>query len=115
MRFLFKWLRIERPPGVALHPRRMVELDMPAAQAFERATTGVEFVLGGVIRESDSARGVIEATFGLVNSERMTVSIEGVDLTKSRVLIETRRGVSGQQPSRSDYVEALANYLQTAD
>lgn len=113
MRFLLKWLRVERPPGVALHPRRTVDLDITALQAFDRARQGIEFTLGGIVRESSREGGIIEATFGLVNSERMTVHVEATETAKSRVVIETRRGVSGQPAPRSDYVDALARYLQT--
>lgn len=112
MRFLRRWLHVERPPGVALHPSKTIDLDMPAQAAFERAVHGIDFVLGGAVRESNAQRGTIEATFGLVNSERMTVSVTAIDESHARVVIESRRGVSGQSPPSSQYVDALAAYLQ---
>jgi hypothetical protein len=111
MSFFFKWLRVQRPSGVALHPTRTVELEMQPAQAFDRAVHGIEQILGGIVGESDRARGTIEATFGLINSERITVAVEPLEDNRSRVVIESRRGVSGQPPTKSQYVDALANYL----
>ncbi len=111
MRFLLKWLRPERPPGVALHPSRTIELDMPPAQAFERSMEGIERILGGYVRDSDADRGAIEATFGLVNSERLMVTVQPLEGDRSRVIIESRRGASAEQRAASQYVDALANYL----
>jgi len=111
MRFLFKWLRPERPPGVALHPSRTVELDMPPAQAFVRSMEGIERILGGYVRESDAAKGTIEATFGLVNSERLMVTVQPLEGERSRVIVESRRGASAEQRAGSQYVDALAKYL----
>lgn len=111
MRYLLKWLRPERPPGVALHPSRTIELDMPAARAFVRSMEGIERILGGYVRESDAARGTIEATFGLVNSERLMVTVQQLESDRSRVIIESRRGASPEARESSQYVDALANYL----
>jgi hypothetical protein len=112
MRYLLKWLKPERPSGVALHPSRTIELEMPAAQAFARCIQGIEHVLGGIVREADPARGSIEATFGLVDSERMSVSIDPLE-ERSRVLIESRRGASAGPAKPSQYVKALAEFLQS--
>jgi hypothetical protein len=112
VRFLFKWLRPERPSGVALHPSRTIELDIPPEHAFQRAAEGIDRVLGGIVRETDPARGTIEATFGLINSERLTVRVEPLETNRSRVIIESRRGVTGEPPRGSQYVDALAAFLQ---
>jgi hypothetical protein len=112
MRFFMKWLKIERPAGVALHPTRTVELDAAPEDAFDRCLRGIEHVLGGIVRESDRARGRIEASFGLVNSERMTVTVQELQPQRSRVVIEARRGASFEPAKPSQYVTALAQYLQ---
>ena len=114
MSFIFKWLRPERPPGVALHPSRTVDLDLPFEVAFDRCIEGIEGALGGVVRERNPERGTIEATFGLVNSERITVSLERLDDGRTRVIIESRRGLSTQPARGSQYVDALAHFLQPA-
>lgn len=105
-------MRIERPPGVALHPTRTIELDVPAQLVFQRSIEGVEITLGGIIREKNEQSRTIEATFGLINSERITVSVFPTGADSSRVVIESRRGVSGEPPRTSQYVDALADYLQ---
>jgi len=66
-------------------------------------------VLGGVVREE--CPGTIEATFGLIGSERLTCTIAGLDDGRSRVTIETRRGAQAGHPAPSSYVKALADYL----
>lgn len=112
MSFFFKWLRPERPSGVALHPAQTVELDLPFAAAFDRCLEGIAGVLGGAVRESDARTGSIEATFGLVNSERLAVSLESIDPQRTRVTIESRRVLTAEPPRTSQYVRALANFLQ---
>lgn len=113
MRYLFKWLKVERPSGVALHPSRTLELDVPPAEAFERCVRGIEQVLGGIVRDADAARGSIEATFGLVDSERMSISVTPLETGRSRVLVESRRGASAAPAKPSSYVQALAEFLQS--
>lgn len=112
MRFFLKWLKIERPSGVALHPSRTIELSMPPGEAFDRCMLGVEQILGGMVRDSDRDRGTIEATFGLVNSERLSVSVKEIETGRTRVVIEARRGASFEPAKPSQYVTALAQYLQ---
>ena len=111
MSFIFKWLRPERPSGVALHPVRIVELDEPLESVFARCTAGIERVLGGVIRETDAAHTRIEATFGLVNSERISVTLEPLESAHTRVTIESRRVLSAEPPRTSQYVGELAKFL----
>lgn len=112
MSFIFKWLRPERPSGVALHPSRTIEVDLPFAVAFDRCIEGIEGALGGVVRERNPERGTIEATFGLVNSERMSVTLQRMDDGRTRVIIESRRGLTAEPAHSSQYVDALARFLQ---
>lgn len=111
MSFIFKWLRPERPGGVALHPVRIVELDEPVEAAYGRCAQGIERVLGGVIRETDERHTHIDATFGLVNSERITVTLEPVNDARTRVTIESRRVLSAEPVRTSQYVGELAKFL----
>jgi len=62
-----------------------------------------------VVREEHP--GTIEATFGLIGSERLTCTIAGLEGGRSRVTIETRRGAQAGSPAASPYVKALADYL----
>lgn len=114
MSFFFKWLRPERPPGVALHPTQTLELDVPYEIAFDRCIEGIEGVLGGVVQERNLQRGTIDATFGLVNSERITVTLERRAEGGTRVIIESRRGLATGPARGSQYVAALAHFLQPA-
>jgi hypothetical protein len=111
VRYLFKWLKVERPPGVALHAARTIELNEPASDVFTSVRRAIEDVLGGAVQDSDDVSGTVEATFGLVNSERITVRIAAIDTQSSRVVIESRRG-AGSGVRQSHYVEALARSLQ---
>lgn len=114
MKFLREWLRVERPAGVATHASQTVELDCTAGEAFRTCIRGIEDVLGGAVREADQQRGTIEATFGLVNSERLTCSVAALDARRARVAIESRRGPSAEPAKPSQYVRALADFLQAA-
>jgi hypothetical protein len=106
---LSAWLGIDAPKTAALHPARSVELDLTRDAAQARCRYGIEGVLGGVIREERP--GAIEATFGLIGSERLTCTIAAMDGGRSRVTIETRHGAQPGNPPPSPYVKALADYL----
>jgi len=107
------WLGIDRPDTIALHPSRVIEVALSKDEAFDRCRDGIERVLGGIVREGDRERGTIEATFGLMFSERLTCTIAGIDATHARVVIETRRGPQSVTAMPSSYVNALADYLTT--
>ncbi len=66
-------------------------------------------MLGGVVREERP--GTIEATFGLIGSERLTCTIAGLDGGRSRVTTETRRGAQAARPAPASFVKALGDYL----
>ena len=106
-------MQLDRPAGVRLHPSRVVDLDVPQREAFERCRRGIERVLGGVVREVDSREGTIEATFGLIFSERLTCAVTALDATHSRIAIESRQGPQASAPRESQYVDELARYLMT--
>lgn len=112
MKFLRDWLRVERPRGVALHASRTLEVDRPRDAVFAECVRGIEDVLGGIVRSSDKDRGEIEATFGLIDSERLTCAVTALDPQRARVIIESRRGARPEPAKPSDYVRALAEFLQ---
>jgi hypothetical protein len=112
VKFIRDWLHIDRPAGVAPHPFERIELERSFDDAWAACIRGVEDVLGGVVRESDKIQGRIEATFGLVNSERLTCTLQTLDPLKTRVTIESRRGASPEPPASSQYVRALAQFLR---
>jgi hypothetical protein len=96
---------------VALHPSRTVEIELPKDAAFDRCRYGIEHVLGGVVREEHRAEGTLEATFGLIYSDRLTCTLVAIDGAHTRVIIETRRGAQAANNAPSPYVKALADYL----
>ena len=103
------WLGIDAAKTAALHPSRFVEIDLPAGAAQDRCRYGIESVLGGVIREERP--GTIEATFGLIGSERLTCTVAEIGAARSRVTIEARRGAQAGNTAPSPYVKALAEFL----
>jgi hypothetical protein len=109
--FLRRWLSVERPPGIALHSSQSVELDCAFDEVFERCTHGIVDVLGGTIDQASAARATIEASFGLIHSERLTCTLRREGDKKTRVFIEARRGASTGPTQPSQYVRALADYL----
>lgn len=115
MKFLRDWLRIERPAGIAPNASRRLDLDLAYEDAWCKCIRGVEDVLGGVVRESDRERGTIEATFGLINSERLNCRLHRRGDRATQILIESRRGISAEPPKPSQYVSALAEFLQSGD
>ena len=106
-------MRLNRPPGVRLHPSRVVDLDVPQPEALERCRRGIERILGGVVRET--GEGTIDATFGLIFSERLTCAVTALDGTHSRIAIESRQGPQASAPPGSHYVDELARYLMTEE
>jgi hypothetical protein len=108
---LMRWLGLNRATTLRLRPSRTLVLDVPYDAAFDRACEGIATVLGGTVRESDRARGYVEASFGLTFSERIACTIERIDDAKTRVTVEARRQIQAQPHETSTYVDALANYL----
>jgi hypothetical protein len=113
MKFLREWLRIDRPSGVAPHASQTLDIALPYRDAFDACVRGVEDVLGGVVRERDDCAGTFEATFGLINSERLTCALERIGDRHTRVTVTSRRGASAEPARPSQYVHALAEFLQS--
>ncbi len=115
MSFIFKWMRIDRPFGVGLHPSRTVDVNLAPRDALERCRTGIEGVLGGTVRHEDVQHGELEAAFGLIFSERLTCAVTQLEEGRSRIAIESRQGAHPTAAPSSLYVEALARYLMTEE
>lgn len=111
MKFFRDWLKIERPAGVAPHASQTVAVDLAYDAAFARCIRGIEEVLGGAVRDRNEAAGTIEATFGLINSERLTCALEREQAQRTRIVITSRRGASAEPAKPSQYVRALAEFL----
>ncbi len=94
-----------------MHPSRTVELELSTDAAFDRCRYGIERVLGGFVREERRTEGTLEATFGLIYSDRLTCTLAAIDGTRTRVIIETRRGAQAPNSAPAPYINALAEYL----
>ncbi|MFN2448860.1 MAG: hypothetical protein ABR508_03575 [Candidatus Baltobacteraceae bacterium] len=111
MNIFRKWLRVERPAGVAPYAARAVELPVPAHEVLTLCESAVRDVLGGTIAQSEPQNGFLEARFGLVDSERLTITVEAAGPQLTRVRVQARRGVCTQTPGGSRYADALCAYL----
>ncbi len=87
---------------------------MGSAAAFALCVRAVEQVLGGTIAVAEPDRGSIEAAFGLIGSERLSILVEPLDAQRSRISLQSRRGARPQAAPASHYVDALCNYLMTS-
>ena len=112
IRALLGWLGYEpATKQVGLRPHRTVEVLLPYDRAFDRVVEGIERELGGTVRETDRARGMIEASFGLTFAERLGCTLERLDDFHTRVTIEAQRHAELRPARSSPYVDALARYL----
>jgi hypothetical protein len=114
MKFLTRWLGLE-PPGarVGLRPHRDVELAAGYDRAYEACRDAIERVLGAAIAIDDPKGGLIEAAFGLVNSERLRCTLTRVDDAHTGVRIEAIFSAGVEVPKTSRNVEALADALSS--
>ncbi|MDQ2662855.1 MAG: hypothetical protein M3Y18_02330 [Candidatus Eremiobacteraeota bacterium] len=112
MRALFRWLRVEKTSRVEVNPSTTVEVALPLSEAFARCAEGVEDALGGVVAQSDPAAGFIEATFGLIHSERILCQCVSLDSARTQIRIVSRRLLGAKPRQHSDYVARLAGYLR---
>jgi len=111
-RSFLSWLGLEpRIKHVGLRPHRTLEIFLPYDRAFDQTVEGIERELGGTVRDSNRARGTIEASFGLTFSERLACTLERIDEYHTRVTIEARHPAQATPAKFSPYVEALARYL----
>ncbi|MGR4064210.1 MAG: hypothetical protein ACLQPV_02035 [Vulcanimicrobiaceae bacterium] len=112
MTFLLQWLglRGERP-SVRLRPRREVVLDIGFEEAYRACLTEIERTLAANVYLSDPARGIAEAGFGLVRSERIRCTVTPGEDGRTRVSVEAIPPAGVEPPDRSHNVDALADAL----
>ena len=108
---LLTWLGLEKPtPVVGLRPHREIELAADVARARERCLRALVEVAGANVQSDDGT--TIEAGFGIVNSERLRITLEPIDPATTRVRIEAFYPARLSPPPRSMAVDALTNALQ---
>ncbi len=111
--FLLKWLglSIDRSANIGLRPSRTLEVGLPFEAAFERCIDGLENVLGAIVRDRDSSAGTIDASFGLMFSERIFCGLDAIDENRTRIRIESRRNAQVELPKGSEAVDRLTQFL----
>lgn len=112
MSFLLRWLRPQTTAKVGLRPHRDVTLALDYDGAYSRVLETLDAALGANVTIDDRRAGLIEAGFGLINSERVRVSLEHESGTVTRARIEAFYPAGVAIPERSKAVEALADALE---
>lgn len=104
--------RIAPPIGLRAHRDVVVALGIDAAH--ERVLDALTKTLGANAYLDDRIAHVIEAGFGLVNAERVRVTLESVGPLQTQVRIEAQYRAGVERPSQSRNVDALADALAPA-
>ena len=106
-------LRRRQPPKLGLRPHREVSVPLGIDAAYARVLDAFARVLGANVYLEDRSVRTIEGGFGLVNAERVRVSLESDGTAATRVRIEALYPAGVEHPSRSRNVDALADALET--
>ncbi|GAC1655700.1 MAG: hypothetical protein NVS9B12_06920 [Vulcanimicrobiaceae bacterium] len=114
MKFLLKWLglSVEKTPGISVRPTRTFPVALGLAACFGRCVEGLEDVLGAQVRELDEQRGIVEASFGLMFSERIACSMRPIDETNTEVSLESRRIAASSLPKDSAVLDRLELWMR---
>lgn len=113
MRGFFRWLRADRR-GVALHPVRILDLDTEPVLIYRRLENILRDVVGGHVTDAVPPHR-IEAAFGLIDSERLSITIDAT-VEGSRVTLQSRRIAAAPQSAvASPYIETIARLLQRGE
>jgi len=110
--FLLKWLRPETTANVGLRPHRDVTLPLAYDDAYRRVLETLDATLGANVTIDDRRGGLIEAGFGLINSERVRVSLERIEDASTLARIEAFYAAGATVPAKSRAVEVLADALE---
>lgn len=114
MSFLLKWLRPQTSSRVGLRPHRTIELALAVSDAYGRVVTEIEATLGANISLDDREGKCIEAGFGVINNERVRITLAEIDASHTIVRIEAFFRAGATVPERSAAVDALAAALMQA-
>ncbi len=106
-------LRKRVAPKIGLRPHRDVVVPFGIDAAHERVLGALVKTLGANVYTDDRATHTIEAGFGLVNAERVLISLTSEGATQTRIEIEAHYRAGVERPSSSRNVDALANALSS--
>jgi len=110
--FIRKWLRPETTAKIGLRPHRNITLEATYDEAYSRVLEALDATLGANVTIDDRKGGLIEAAFGLINSERVRVSFDREADGRTLARIEAFYPAGAAIPERSRNVEALADALE---
>lgn len=113
MSFILKWLRPELTSRVGLRPHRMVTVELDWDATYVRVLELLDGRLGANITIDDRRGGFIEAGFGLINSERVRITLLRQSDLLTDVRIEAFYPAGATIPEKSGAVEALAQALSS--
>lgn len=105
-------LKIERA-DLRLRPHREFTVAMGYGEAFARTRVAIERAIGANVYRADESSGTIEAAFGLVNHERLIVTLEAQGEEATRVAVEAYYPAGMKRPGRSQAVEMLADAIES--
>ncbi|HEY3674903.1 MAG TPA: hypothetical protein VGK84_02830 [Candidatus Tumulicola sp.] len=106
MSFIARWLDLRKQRRrVGLRPHGEVSIECTVPEAADRVRRAIADVLGAHVSHDDGAS--IEAAFGLVQSERIRISINAIDERRSDVRAEAIYPPGRPVPERSAAVDAL--------
>jgi hypothetical protein len=111
MSFILKWLRPDTTTRIGMRPHRIVELELAIDDAYRHVLKLVDHELGANTSIEDPQTHFIEATFGLINSERIRINLEKIDKTHTRIRIEAYFPANMKIAEKSLAVETLARAL----
>jgi hypothetical protein len=107
-----RWLRSDRS-SVGLRPHREFVVAIERDRVYAQARDAVERAIGANIVSADERTGTIEAAFGLVNHERLIVTLESEGEGSTRVTVEAFYPAGVVKPPRSHAVEVLADAIES--
>lgn len=113
MSFLLKWLKPETSSRIGMRPHRNLEVELAIDEAYDRVLQALDRVLGASVSIDDRKTYFIEASFGLVKSERLRVTCEAIDDTLTKIHVEAYYPAGMKIAEKSAAVDALANALET--
>ncbi len=106
-------LRKRAAPQIGLRAHRDVTVPLGVDAARERVLDALVKTLGANVYADDRITHTIEAGFGLVNAERVQISLASEGTTQTRVQIEALYRAGVERPPQSRNVDALADALSS--
>ena len=115
MSFLLRWLGFldAKPASLAVRPTISLTLELPYGAAFARALVATRDIVGATLDHADESTGEIDASFGLINSERIAIRLLRVDDAHTSARIESRRPAGTTLPQTGAVLTRLERYLRT--